>query len=60
MYQDSEPTSPTWATDEEGEVSDPESVKPEDCDQEVREEQIYRETIRVIRPFMGRTQVPEF
>ena len=60
MNQDSEPASPTWATDEEGEVSGWESAKPEECNQEVSEEQTYREIIKGVKSFIGWTQVPEF
>ena len=59
MHQDIEPTSPTWATDEEGEASDRESAKPENCDQEVSEEQKYPETIGNVSSFMWWKQFPE-
>ena len=44
---------PTWATDKEGEVSDWESAEPEDCDQEVSEEQRYCESIWDVGSFTG-------
>ena len=50
----SEPTTPTQPMEEEGEVSDWESTRPEqDLDQEVSEGQTYWETIRGVRSFIG-------
>ena len=47
--------------EKKGKVSDQECARPEqDLDQEVCEEQTYQETLRGVRSFMGRKQVPEF
>ena len=47
--------------EEEGEVSDQDTAMPEqELDQQLSDEQNYRETIRGVRSFMGWHQVPEF
>ena len=59
--QYSEATSATQPMEEEGKITDRKSTKPErNLDQDVREEQTFRETVREIKSFMGWKQVPEF
>ena len=53
--------SPSGFAEEEGEISHHETGVPsQDLDQQVSEEQNYRETVRGVRLFMGWCQVPDF
>ena len=54
-------SSPAQPIEEEGEVSDQDTAMPEqELDQQLSDEENYRDTIRGVRSFMGWHQVPEF
>ena len=56
-----EPTLLVYPVEEKSEISDQETgASPQESDQQISEEQSYRETVRGIRSFMGCNQVPEF